>query len=579
MEFPRQAKDRARAKKFLNGATLPPQAEMLRKPEKEKPLPSFPSSDGPRDVPRGPSSQRSGAGAARHEAPGAAHDEDESASTGEFHPLVHDVRSADPLPSFSSSGELPRFPSFIDAGEGGPSPARRSDPSPRSQRLPEAREPAKRPSALPRFPDPDVAATLEKRPMTANAAHRILEQLDRKPQRADSTGEIDLADVLEEVYAEPEPRSQRAAASFSASGSSRPLPDSQGPSAMRELSGVASRSGESTRPPGAPYAHSSEPPPTFVPAPPPSFTGTDFPQPPPRSAPHGPSFSSSQGPSFAASQGASFPSSQGSSFPPSQGQSFPLSQAPPTHAMPGYAGAPVPGIEYAAPVPAGYVLVPQASLMHPPQHAYSLAMAQDAALVRPLPVAAEERKEMSVLSKLLIGALILAVSALAGGAASLWLLPAAGTGATTAPSTAVPPGSGAAPNAPVVSGGPAVPAIAPPGASSTSAPPGVMAPIGRGWPLAPATVPPGAASMSPPAPTGSDKVAPTPRASAELPKGMGRIVLGPTRTGHRVWVDGVGVPESAGALVVKCGRRIVRIRSGGMGQSVDVPCGGEILVK
>ena len=101
---------------------------------------------------------------------------------------------------------------------------------------------------------------------------------------------------------------------------------------------------------------------------------------------------------------------------------------------------------------------------------------------------------------------------------------------------------------------------------------------------APATVPPGAASA---APLGSASVvvpapAPPPSASSDptLAAGTGRLAFAPARQWHRVWVDGVVLGESSPTpLVVKCGKRNVRVGSQGMGQTVDVPCGGEALVR
>jgi len=197
----------------------------------------------------------------------------------------------------------------------------------------------------------------------------------------------------------------------------------------------------------------------------------------------------------------------------------------------------------------------------------------DAALVQPLAVAPPPSP--SLLPKVLAGAVILGVSALAGGAASYYLAP--DRPAETTPAAPVPVASVSV-AAPV--------SAAPVQAPSASVAPSVsvMVPLGTGWPLAPATVPPGAASA---APLGSASVvvpvpAPPPSASSDptLASGMGRLAFAPARQWHRVWVDGVVLGESSPTpLVVKCGKRNVRVGSQGMGQTVDVPCGGEALVR
>ncbi|MFO0643541.1 MAG: hypothetical protein U0183_30225 [Polyangiaceae bacterium] len=455
---------------------------MLRKPNSQAPLPAFPTED------------------------------DDGASTGEYRAVVHG-----PAPS-----GLPRFPSLPDVPAG-------ASGLPRFPSLPDDGR-----AKLPRFaslPD-DVAKTLEKQPVTAQSAHRILSQLDRSKVRPDATGEVDISDVLEEVYAEPPPRSTRAPAS-------------------------------------------SEPPPRPVPPPPPSFTGTDFPAPAPRASAQAPS----SPPPVALAAPAPPPSPVG-----------PSPEAMPVYAVAPYAAHPA----YAATVPAGYVLVPQSAVMGhafpaapPPPHAQaphalvpidpSAPLSSDAALVQPLAVAPPPSP--SLLPKVLAGAVILGVSALAGGAASYYLAPDRPAETTPAAQAQV-----AVPSAPVSVAAPV--SAAPVQAPSASVAPSVsvMVPLGTGWPLAPATVPPGAASA---APLGSASVvvpvpAAPPSASSDptLAAGMGRLAFAPARQWHRVWVDGVVLGESSPTpLVVKCGKRNVRVGSQGMGQTVDVPCGGEALVR
>lgn len=563
--------DRACSHRKFCKKVLPwlPTAEMLRKPAKDDPLPAFDR------------------------------DDDESASTGEFRPLVHDVRA---LPSFSAD-DLPRFPSMVDPREreSGPTITKKPEPLPRfasmvdphelerervpaSSRAPapsrvpaSSRAPAsvRRVDALPRAPEADVAATLEKRPMTANAANRILAQLDRAPPRLDATGEIEIEDVLEEVYAEPAPRSKRSDAppssrGFAAENASRRAIESSRPSSMPSAM-------PSSMPPRAPESVAPRP---FVPAPPPSFTGTDFPQPtrqnPPSFAPPLPAAAVSQ------SSPPAYPSSPPPSFaPPAQPPYLAPQGAAP------YAPAQQQGLAYAATVPAGYVLVPQGSLMVPSSQAFAIGTTHDGSLVRPLPMAgAEEPRSSGILGKVLAGGLILGLSALAGGAASLWLVPEKAPDAVpsvAAPSVAVPPPVLPTASAPVVPVAPVAPSAVVPSSASVAQPsPSVMVPLGNGWPLAPATVPPGAASMAPPPPAerAAEKVVePPPAPTGKLAEGMGRIVFAPNRMGHRVWIDGAMVGEPTGPLVVKCGKRNVRIGSGANGQSVDVPCGGEVVVK
>lgn len=509
-------------------------APMLRKPEKNAPLPAFDA------------------------------DDDESASTGEYRPLSH------PLPSFSSSDELPRFPSQIDPRELGREP------------LPRPRAPASRRDG-PVIQELDVAATLEKKPMTARAANRILAQLDRAPVRPDATGEIDLEDVLEEVYAEPPPRS-------SAVARSEPPPPPRSVPAP-PLSSHASVL--TSAPPLPPSVASFAAAPRSVPPPPPSAIGV-----PPRNAPALPGSSTVPLAHPAPpSHPGSYPGEAllpGSSTVPLSSAAFvatsspQVAPVPPPYVVPaapssGYAVAPQhSAVAYAHTVPAGYVLVPEGSLV---TRDHALPLSVDAALVRPLPVADEPKRGTSLLGKVLAGGILLGLSALAGGAASVYLLPDPPAAAPTVSAPAV----SASPSAGLSS---IAPATAPASAPSATSAPSILAPIGTGWPLAPATVPPGAASMAPPPPgsvpaegaqapaaSAPNPPAPSASASAAISPTMGRIVFGPARAGHRVWVDGAMVGESVAPILVKCGKRHVRIGSSSAGQTVDVPCGGEIVVK
>jgi len=505
---------------------------MLRKPDSKAPLPAF------------------------------GRDDDESASTGEYKPLAH------PLPSFASSDELPRFPSLVDprelGGEALPRFPSRAEERPRAE--PRRHEPVK-------LADLDVAATLEKKPMTARAANRILAQLDRAPQRPDETGEIALEDVLEEVYVEPAPASRRAEPRRSEPAPARSEP----PPSVRHGA-----------PPSVPVAAFSAPASRRAVA---ELPGSStVPMPPVSTArPAGPAAplpGSSTVPLPPASAAPSYPASAAPSYPPaSAAPSYPASAAPSYPAAYGTHSA----AAYAHTVPAGYVLVPEASLTG---RDHALSAASDAALVRPLPLAVgassldEPKRETTVLTKVLAGGLLLGLSALAGGAASMFLLPEK---APEVPASAVAPVP--VPSTPPAPASPAVSAA--PAASASAAPtPSVLTPLGTGWPLAPATVPPGAASMAPPPPSGAPEGTPLPVAppasvsaaapassSPPLPSHMGRIVFGPARAGHRVWIDGQMMGESDAPKVVKCGKRHVRIGSSAGGQAVDVPCGGEVTLK
>jgi hypothetical protein len=52
----------------------------------------------------------------------------------------------------------------------------------------------------------------------------------------------------------------------------------------------------------------------------------------------------------------------------------------------------------------------------------------------------------------------------------------------------------------------------------------------------------------------------------------------PSVKGHRLYVDGKLLGDSAGPVTVECGTRIIKLGSSGVSKSIAVPCGGEIAV-
>lgn len=569
---------------------------MLRKPGKDEPLPAFGS------------------------------DEDDLASTGEYRAVIQDGKSpfdrsrlprfdaSDELPSFASlenarssgKGALPRFPSMPDAHEVSP-PRSSSRPLPAPAKAPSHGPPSSRgraPEPLPRYPsipDADVAATLEKQPVSAQAANRILAQLDRKPVRADSTSEVMLEDVLEEVYAEPSsprspssnPEKSRAPVS-SRAVSSRPSEPVSAPAPSAAPS--SPRSPSSNRPPASPVATAR----ALL-----EQAATEIAFPPvPRSAPPPPMPAAILAPSAP-------PMPAHSAAMPVQAAAM-AANAAPMH----FAAGPA--------VPPGYMLVPQAALGVPMGHAppagylppvgmavgpgptsspyapgsspLAYATASES-YTRPLPsdVGAPPRSG-GVLSKIVAGGLILGLSALAGGAASVWLVPQkdAGGGAAPPPNAVTASAPGATPPANASTPAPTVFAnVAPPSGQvdASVGTPAQMVPASQGWPLAPATVPPGAGSLAPP-PPGSvspaasgekspsvPSAAPQGSAAPTLSETSGRLTFAPARQGHRVWVDGAVMGTSPTPIVVKCGKHTVRLGSSGSDRTVDVPCGGDFVVR
>lgn len=57
---------------------------------------------------------------------------------------------------------------------------------------------------------------------------------------------------------------------------------------------------------------------------------------------------------------------------------------------------------------------------------------------------------------------------------------------------------------------------------------------------------------------------------------MGSIV--PTVKGHRLYLDGKLVGDSAGAIAVPCGQHTIKVGTAGVSKSIAVPCGGELAV-
>jgi hypothetical protein len=57
------------------------------------------------------------------------------------------------------------------------------------------------------------------------------------------------------------------------------------------------------------------------------------------------------------------------------------------------------------------------------------------------------------------------------------------------------------------------------------------------------------------------------------------IIKTPQSRGHRLFVDGVVVGETPTPVRVACGQHVVKVGSAGTEQSIDVPCGGSIVVE
>lgn len=62
------------------------------------------------------------------------------------------------------------------------------------------------------------------------------------------------------------------------------------------------------------------------------------------------------------------------------------------------------------------------------------------------------------------------------------------------------------------------------------------------------------------------------------PRATGRILTDPTAGEHRVFVDGHSVGHGGATVIVSCGPHVVRTGSTGTSKTIDVPCGGDVLV-
>lgn len=64
----------------------------------------------------------------------------------------------------------------------------------------------------------------------------------------------------------------------------------------------------------------------------------------------------------------------------------------------------------------------------------------------------------------------------------------------------------------------------------------------------------------------------------DIPAGMGRVKTEGTVPGRRIFVDERTVGQTPESVLVKCGARNVKLGSTGFVRSVEVPCGGEIVI-
>ena len=97
-------------------------------------------------------------------------------------------------------------------------------------------------------------------------------------------------------------------------------------------------------------------------------------------------------------------------------------------------------------------------------------------------------------------------------------------------------------------------------------------------PVAPVVLPTAAPVPSPasvPPASSASAVASTPAPSST----SGTVTVGPSRGGHRVWVDKHIVGESPGTFSVRCGWRTVQVGSQGRVQNIQIPCGGDVEVR
>jgi tetratricopeptide (TPR) repeat protein len=68
-------------------------------------------------------------------------------------------------------------------------------------------------------------------------------------------------------------------------------------------------------------------------------------------------------------------------------------------------------------------------------------------------------------------------------------------------------------------------------------------------------------------------------ASIVIAPTMGALTFPPAANGHRVYFDGRMIGAPPGALVVPCGKHIVRVGSAGHDQDIDIPCGGTVAIR
>lgn len=193
-------------------------------------------------------------------------------------------------------------------------------------------------------------------------------------------------------------------------------------------------------------------------------------------------------------------------------------------------------------VVSGSTLWPSAGLAHvtPPSGAVSVPA--------PAPVVPARRR--SALATFAWSALLLVVGVAIGAALMLRLPPGTATRALEAARTRLHP------TTPVAAAPPAPPVVTLPSAA------------------APVTAP-----SAVPAPTSSVVTMPASALPAPaIPAGKGRVTLPAYARGHRVFVDGVALPTTEGDVLLRCGRRSLRIGSGGKGREIDVPCGGQLVV-
>jgi hypothetical protein len=132
-------------------------------------------------------------------------------------------------------------------------------------------------------------------------------------------------------------------------------------------------------------------------------------------------------------------------------------------------------------------------------------------------------------------------------------------------------------------GSPSASAKAGPAASGATASSGAASgaattfPIPNIPPPPPATAEPSASAAASAAPEASAApAASAPAAPAAADEGT--VSTPPNAGGHRVFVDGHYAGDSPGPLKVHCGPHVVKVGSGGRPHSVDVPCGGDVVV-